>query len=137
MKRKIVLAVAISATLIACDQQAAEPTIEAAPAAMTLDSEVKRVSYGMGIGLGQRIKQESFSIDADAFSQGVKDAIDGAEQLMSQEEIMTEMQAFQQQQMAQQQEEAGKIAEQNMAEGESFLVENGTKDGGSQHPPSH
>jgi FKBP-type peptidyl-prolyl cis-trans isomerase len=83
----------------------------------------------MGIGLGQRIKQESFSIDADAFSQGVKDAIDGAEQLMSQEEIMTEMQAFQQQQMAQQEEEAGKIAEQNMAKGESFLVENGTKDG--------
>ena len=129
MKRKIVLAVAISATLIACDQQAAEPTVDAAPAAMTLDSEVKRVSYGMGIGLGQRIKQESFSIDADAFSQGVKDAIDGAEQLMSQEEIMTEMQAFQQQQMAQQEEDAGKIAEQNMAEGESFLVENGTKDG--------
>tara|TARA_B110000977_G_C10868079_1_gene412406 strand:- start:336 stop:809 length:474 start_codon:yes stop_codon:yes gene_type:complete len=42
---------------------------------------------------------------------------------------MTEMQAFQQQQMAQQEEEAGKIAEQNMAKGESFLVENGTKDG--------
>jgi FKBP-type peptidyl-prolyl cis-trans isomerase len=129
MKRKIVLAVAISATLIACDQQAAEPIVDAAPAAMTLDSEEKRVSYGMGIGLGQRIKQESFSIDADAFSQGVKDAIEGAEQLMTQEEIMQEMQAFQQQQMAKQQEEAGKIAGENMVEGEAFLAENGTKEG--------
>lgn len=129
MKRKIVLAVAISATLIACDQQAAEPTVEAASAAMTLDSEEKRVSYGMGIGLGQRIKQESFTIDADAFSQGVKDAIEGAEQLMTQEEIMQEMQAFQQQQIAKQQEEAGKAAEQNKLEGEAFLAENGAKDG--------
>lgn len=129
MKRKIVLAVAISATLIACDQQAAEPIVDTAPAAMTLDSEEKRVSYGMGIGLGQRIKQESFSIDADAFSQGVKDAIEGAEQLMTQEEIMQEMQAFQQQQMAKQQEEAGKIAGENMVEGEAFLAENGTKEG--------
>ncbi len=129
MKRKIVLAVAISATLIACDQQAAEPTVEAASTAMTLDSEEKRVSYGMGIGLGQRIKQESFTIDADAFSQGVKDAIEGAEQLMTQEEIMQEMQAFQQQQIAKQQEEAGKAAEQNMLEGEAFLAENGAKDG--------
>lgn len=129
MKRKIVLAVAISATLIACDQQAAEPTVDTAPAAMTLDSEEKRVSYGMGIGLGQRIKQESFSIDADAFSQGVKDAIEGAEQLMTQDEIMQEMQAFQQQQMAKQQEEAGKIAGQNQAEGEAFLAKNAIKDG--------
>ncbi len=129
MKRKIVLAVAISATLIACDQQAAEPAVDTAPAAMTLDSEEKRVSYGMGIGLGQRIKQESFSIDADAFSQGVKDAIEGADQLMTQEEIMTEMQAFQQQQIAKQQEDAGKIAEQNMIEGEAFLAENGAKEG--------
>ncbi|MEH6557878.1 MAG: FKBP-type peptidyl-prolyl cis-trans isomerase [Oceanicoccus sp.] len=129
MKRKIVLAVAISATLIACDQQAAEPIVDTTPAAMTLDSEEKRVSYGMGIGLGQRIKQESFSINADAFSQGVKDAIEGAEQLMTQEEIMQEMQAFQQQQMAKQQEEAGKIAGENMVEGEAFLTENGTKEG--------
>ena len=127
MKRNLFLAAAISAavsaTLVGCKEE------QAAPAPMTLDSAEQRVSYGMGVGLGQRIKQESFTIDVDAFSQGVKDAVAGGEQLMTQEEIMQEMQEFQQAQVAKQQEEMNKVAEQNKAEGEAFLAENAGKDG--------
>ena len=90
MKRQLLLAAAISTALIGCNQQAAEPAAEAAG----LDTPEKRISYGMGIGLGQRLKQETFTIDVDTFAQGVTDAVNGGEQLMTQEEIMAEMQAF-------------------------------------------
>lgn len=125
MKCKILLAAAVSAVLLGCNDKAAEP---GADKAMTLDTDEQRVSYGMGIGLGQRIKQESFGIDVDAFSRGVKDAVAGAEQLMTQDEIMAQMQAFQQQQVAKQEAEMGKVAETNKAEGEAFLAENAAKD---------
>ncbi|WP_101758776.1 FKBP-type peptidyl-prolyl cis-trans isomerase [Oceanicoccus sp. KOV_DT_Chl] len=128
MKRNLILAAAISAavsaTLVGCNEEQA-----AAPAPTTLDTAEQRVSYGMGIGLGQRIKQETFTIDVDAFSQGVKDAVAGGEQLMTQEEIMQEMQLFQERQMAEQQAEMDKVAEQNKADGDAFLAENGAKEG--------
>lgn len=123
MKYKLLLAVAMSTAIIGCNQQAAEPVKP------VLDDEVKRVSYGMGLGLGQRIKQEPFDIDVDVFSQGIKDAIAGNEPLMTQQEIATEMQAFQQQQVANQQEQMNKVGEQNKLDGEAFLAENATKEG--------
>lgn len=126
MKCKLLLAAAISTALIGCNQQAAESV---ADKPMVLETDEQRVSYGMGIGLGQRIKQETFEIDVDAFSKGVKDAINGDTPLMTQEEIMAQMQSFQQQQMAKQQEEMAKAAEVNKAEGDAFLAENATKEG--------
>ena len=126
MKCKLLLAAAISTALIGCNQQAAESVAEKP---MTLETDEQRVSYGMGIGLGQRIKQETFAIDVDAFSQGVKHAINGEAPLMTQEEIMAQMQSFQQQQMAKQQETMSKAAEVNKAEGDAFMADNATKEG--------
>ncbi|MFA7554943.1 MAG: FKBP-type peptidyl-prolyl cis-trans isomerase [Spongiibacteraceae bacterium] len=123
MKRKLLMAAAVSVILVGCNQDAAEPK------AIQLDTDEQRVSYGMGIGLGQRIKQETFVIDVDAFSQGVKDAVNGGEQLMTDEEIMKQMQSFQQAQMDKQQQEIVKQGEKNKAEGEAFLAENGAKEG--------
>jgi FKBP-type peptidyl-prolyl cis-trans isomerase len=128
MKRQLLLAAAISTALIGCNQQAAEPVAEEAPAA-SLDTAEKRISYGMGVGLGQRLKEETFTIDVDTFARGVKDAVNGSEPLMTQEEIMAEMQAFQQQQMAAQQEAANKIGNENEAAGVAYLAQNATKEG--------
>lgn len=127
MKRKLLLAAAFSTALVGCNQQQADTGAE--NKSVVLETDEQRVSYGMGVGLGQRIKQETFSIDVDAFAQGVRDAVAGGEQLMTQEEIMTQMQAFQQKQIAKQQEEVAMVAEKNKAEGEAFLLENGKKEG--------
>lgn len=127
MKRNLLLAAAItaamSATLAGCNEE------QASAAITTLDSAEQRVSYGMGISLGKRINQESFSIDVDAFNQGVKDVVTGGEQLMTEEEITEEMQAFQQRQVEKQQQEAKQVADTNLAEGEVFLAENASKEG--------
>lgn len=127
MKRELLLIAAASVILMGCNPPASEVS-EPEPAAV-LDTEEKRVSYGMGVGLGERIKQDSISIDADAFAVGMKDAINDAELKMTKEEIMQEMQAFQQKQIAAQQAELDQVANANLEEGEAFLAENGTKEG--------
>ncbi|MGK0498498.1 MAG: FKBP-type peptidyl-prolyl cis-trans isomerase [Oceanicoccus sp.] len=123
MRSKLLLATAVALAVTGCNQQAEQP------APITLDTDQQRVSYGMGIGLGERIKQETFIIDTDAFTQGVKDAVNGAEPMMTEEEIMQQMKAFQEQQVAKQQEETNRVAEDNKAAGDAFLAENATKEG--------
>jgi len=125
MKRQLLIAVAVSAVLVGCSEETAEPVSKA----MILETQEQRVSYGMGIGLGESIKQEPFGIDVDAFAEGVRHAVEGGEQLMTPEEIMQVMQEFQQAQVAKQQEEANKAGDANKAEGEAFLAENNTKEG--------
>ena len=130
MKRQLLIATAISVALTGCNQQASEQNAkETNASSAVLDTEEKRVSYGMGMGLGHRIKQETFAVDIEFFTKGIKDAVDGSEPLMTQDEIVEEMKAFQQKQIAKQQEEMAKIAEQNRTEGEAFLAENGAKEG--------
>lgn len=124
MKRNLLVAVAMAAALAGCDRPAQQGT-----AAVTLDDATKRVSYGMGIGLGERIAQENIDIDSDAFALGLKHALGQSERLMTKEEIMTEMQAFQQQQMEKQQSAQQALADKNQQEGEAFLAENSTKEG--------
>jgi len=130
MKRNILIAVAVGTVLVGCNQQVAESSEPAAEtAAMVLDSEEKRISYGMGSGLGQRIKQEPFGINVDAFAQGVRDAVEGNEPLMSQEEIMKEMQSFQQKQQAAASAEAEQAGLANLEQGKAYLVENAKAEG--------
>lgn len=126
MKHQLLLAAAVSAVLVGCNEKApqAEQT-----AALALETDGQRVSYAMGSGLGERLKQETFTIDLDAFAAGMKHAINGSEALMTQEEVVSTMQNFQQQQMAKQQEELQAQAEKNRQEGETFLAENASKEG--------
>lgn len=129
MKRELIMAAAVSAVLVGCNLESSTETAASAAAPIALDSEEKRISYGMGAGLGDRIKRESFGVDVEAFAQGMRDALSGAERLMSQEEVMQEMQAFQQKQMAKMQAEQDAMAEKNLQESEAFLADNGAKDG--------
>ena len=124
MKRKLLLATAVTVALTGCNEKAAEK-----PEVLTLDTDEARVSYGMGIGLGKRIAQESFTVDVDAFAAGMKHAVNGSEPLMTEEQISEAMQTFQQKQMEQQQAAYDAEAEKNRSEGEAFLAENGKKEG--------
>lgn len=131
MKRKILLAAAVSAVLVGCNQQADNTTAEVESVAdkLALETAEKRVSYGMGVGLGERMAQESFNIDVDAFSAGVKHVLEDTDRLMTKEEIMAEMQAFQEKMMAEQKAKQSELADKNMVEGKTFLTENGEKEG--------
>ncbi len=118
-------------SLQACNQQAAGPdaAAEAAPAAVALESTEQRLSYGIAFGLGQRMLQDGMPMDADAFSSGLRDALDGAEGRMSQEEIAAEMQAYQEKMVAEQQATQAVLGDANVAAAATFLEENKAREG--------
>ena len=121
MTKKLLLCVAVTAALAGCHQKSAK--VE------KLETEDQKVAYGMGLNLGKRIKQE-FTIDVDAFATGMRDAMaENPKPLMTDEEIQTVMQEFQKKQIAKQEAEFKAKAEQNKADSEKFLAENGKAEG--------
>ncbi|MDX1504186.1 MAG: FKBP-type peptidyl-prolyl cis-trans isomerase [Spongiibacter sp.] len=120
MKKTVLSAVVISGLLVACGgEKNAEPS---------LDSEIAKVSYGIGANIGSRFGDD-LPLDVDAFSAGVRDALAGGELKMSDEEIMTTLQNFQQKQMAARQEQAQAESEVNKKAAEEFLAKNAKEEG--------
>ena len=93
MKTLIKPAVALCAlvALAACQQQSPPE-----PAAVALDTPEQRLSYGVALGLGRNMANDGMTIDVDAFAEGLRDALSGAAQKLSDEDIQAEMVAFQQ-----------------------------------------
>lgn len=116
--------------LQACNQQTPPATPEAAaPAALELATTEQRLSYGIAFGLGQRMAADSVPMDVDAFSAGLRDAMEGNEPLLSQEEITAEMQAYQEKVAAEQQAAQAVVGQANQAAAVAFLAENAAREG--------
>ena len=139
-KYALPLALVGAVALQACNQKAAEPAATAAPAApaapaaaapatLALDTTEQRLSYGIAFSLGQRMKVDNVPMDVDAFSAGLRDAIEGAEPRLTEEEIGTEMQAYQEKAAAEQQAAQAAQAEVNGAAAVAFLAANAEKEG--------
>lgn len=129
-KYALPLALVSAITLQACNQQSSAPADStAAPAPVAVETTEQRLSYGIAWGLGQRMKADGVPMDVDAFSAGLRDAIEGSEPLMSQEEITAEMQAYQEKMAAEQQAAQAGLAVSNAAAAAAFLVENAQVEG--------
>ncbi|MCG7599512.1 FKBP-type peptidyl-prolyl cis-trans isomerase [Halomonas sp. McH1-25] len=102
----------------------AAPFVLAAP-----ESDQEKLSYSIGVTLGQSLSQDVENLDIDAFTQALEDVYADDELQMSQEEMAQALTQFQQQKMAEQQAKAKQAAETNKAEGEKFLAENAEKEG--------
>lgn len=133
-KYALPLALAGIVTLQACNQQSAPSADSAAPApstpaAVQLETTEQRLSYGIAFTLGQRMKMDQVPMDVDAFTAGIRDALSGAEPMMTQEEIATEMQAYQEKAVAEQQAAQAELAAANAAAAAAFLEENAQREG--------
>jgi FKBP-type peptidyl-prolyl cis-trans isomerase len=92
-----------------------------------LTTENDQISYALGFNIGGNI-QENYSLNLEAFFQGLKDS-KGGSNMLSDEQMQESLMAFQQQ-MQQKQVEATKIkSEENKAAGNAFLKANKTKEG--------
>ncbi len=91
--------------------------------ALELDTDKKRLSYFVGLQVGQQIKHDGIELDDAAFIAAIKDIAAGATPRLSQAELQATFQRVKQQREA----DEAKAGEKNRLEGEGFLAENKKK----------
>ena len=87
-----------------------------------LKTEMDKVSYTIGVQLGQNFKKQGIEIKIESLMCGLKDAMAGRKLALSQDRMREVLMGFQQGMMAKQ-------AAKNLAEGMAFLEANKTKKG--------
>lgn len=94
-----------------------------------LETPEDRLSYTIGMDIGQSLAGQDMPIDIDILMQGLRASYLGEETLLTQEEALAEREQFieqRQQQLANERNEEARI---NREEGEAFLAANAGKDG--------
>ena len=94
-----------------------------------LTTEKQKSGYAIGLKIGAQLAMAKDSLDANALTLGVLDAIEGKKPRLSEEEIQKAGIAFQKKVLAKQEKETVKILEKNLSEGKTFLEENKKKEG--------
>ena len=96
---------------------------------VTLDTPMSRISYTIGVNIGQDFKTQKMEVDADILLMGMKDSLAGKELRLTDEEMVSEIQTFQQEMQAKMAAEMEGAAAKNLADGEAFLAENAKQEG--------
>ena len=91
----------------------------------SLKTQKQKLSYIIGMDIGQHFKSQSMDIDQAALARGIRDGLSGAKSVLTDQEIRETMTAFQKDMMAKRQA----LGEKNKKEGEAFLAENKKKPG--------
>ena len=97
--------------------------------AVVLKNERDKISYGIGMDIGENMKKQSIDIDPDKLAQGIKDVFSGGKLLMTEEEFRNTMENFRKDMMAKQKMQMQDVSDKNKKEGEAFLTENKKKEG--------
>ena len=94
-----------------------------------LKDENDRVNYSLGHQIGGDFKQQGVEIRPELVVKGIRDALSGAEPLMTQEEMNKTLMDLKKRIVAAQREELKQAAGDNLAKGKAFLEENAKKEG--------
>jgi FKBP-type peptidyl-prolyl cis-trans isomerase FklB len=94
-----------------------------------LKTQKDKVSYVVGLDMGNSLKRNMIDVDLEILVTGIKDALSGAKPLMTEQEMKETITALQKDLQAKQQEQTKALAEKNKKEGEAFLAENKKKQG--------
>lgn len=97
--------------------------------APALKNSKEKLSYSIGMDIGENLKQESVDVDPDLLAKGLKDSYGGRKTILTEEEARETIRGFQQTLAAKGAETMKKVAEKNKKDGEKFLAENAKKPG--------
>ena len=117
----------------AADEQSAQPETESKsattqPGGDTFKSDMERVSYAIGMDIGNSFKKQSIDVTPDILAQGMKDVLAG-KTLMTEEQARKAIMEWQQKLRAKMQAKQSEEANANKTKGEAFLAENKSKAG--------
>jgi len=105
------------------------PALTAAQDAPALKTEKEKLSYAMGMDLGNQLKSRSVEIDPAIFGRGLVDALSGSKTLLTPEEAKAIITELQKAMLVKQAAEAKAAGEKNKAEGDAYMAANKTKEG--------
>ncbi len=114
------LALVLALSVTGCNQQAS------APAEVALDTTEQKISYGFGYSVGESLAGQGLPVDTAAFSEGLRDAVEGAEPRLTQEQLGQEMENYQQELSAEMEETAAAESEANIEAGNAFRADYAT-----------
>ncbi len=131
MKRKLMMALAVSSmVLVGCgEDKAAKDNAEAAGETLELSTLNQKVSYIIGLNMGQNLKNDEVEVDIKALTMALEDSSAGRESRLTEEEIQQSMTAFQEMLQAKRADSVKLVADANAKEGAEFLAANGAKEG--------
>ena len=92
-------------------------------------SDAQKMSYILGIQIGEFCNQSDLEVDVELFSKGLNDFVNGSELAISQEEISSVMTAYQQKALEKVQAEQNAASAENIRQGQAFLETNKKKAG--------
>lgn len=123
--KKTLLALAVTGLVAGCS------TPPEAPEQPKLESTDQKVSYGMGLVLGERMSNDLPNLQMDQFLEGIQHGHAGDEEAkrMSREEIQQALMAYQQQLQEEQTKQTEELANKNLEAGKTFLAENAKREG--------
>lgn len=90
-----------------------------------LDSDEKKLSYAVGLQIGQNLKSQGVPIDVDALTLAIKDVLTEQDIRLSVEEMQSVVSTYQQKAA----EERGAAGDANKKAGDEFLASNKAKEG--------
>lgn len=123
--KKTLIALAVAGVLAGCSSQ------DAAPEDPALESTDEKVSYGMGLVMGERMSNDLPDLKMEQFLQGIQHGHAGDEKQtrMSREEIQEALMAYQTQLQEKEAAKTEELAKKNKEAGEQFLAENAKREG--------
>jgi FKBP-type peptidyl-prolyl cis-trans isomerase FklB len=94
-----------------------------------LRDQKARLSYALGMDLGNQFRKQSVEVNPDLFLRGLRDALAGTATLISELEARAAIAELQYQIQKKQEAASKERGEKNKKEGEAFLAANKVKDG--------
>ena len=92
---------------------------------LVLKNQKDKMSYIIGMDIGNNLKKQSIDVEPNILAKGVKDALTGGKPLLTEQEIRETMTAFQNEMRVKQEV----VARKNKEQGDSFLADNKKKEG--------
>jgi len=112
-----------------------QPTFRAAAAdeKAELKDQKTKISYAIGMNIGNNLKRSGYDVDVDVLAGAIRDVLAGKEMKMTEPQAREALMAYQKEMTAKREEERAAKAEKNRKEGEAFLAENKKKEGVKTH----
>jgi FKBP-type peptidyl-prolyl cis-trans isomerase FklB len=94
-----------------------------------IKNQKDKLSYSLGVDIGEMFKNQSIDVNSDLFVRGLKDVLSGNKLLLADQEIKETMDSFQKERVAKHKELNKEASETNKKAGDAFLAENKQKPG--------